>query len=166
MHRFVLAVLCLAGALAAPAMAQTPPAAAASSTADARPQDRVTVVIHTAENCPVCKLWRMSPQGLPVARQLPGKWPWVEVVIIERKSLHGSETEALYPPDLQFLYQARRDRYQLSPPVPLFEIVRNRQVIARHGGMEGWTGGVLPALETLQAGRAGAAARPEPVLAR
>lgn len=166
MPRRFLAILCLAGALAAPAMAQTSPATAAPPAADARVEDRVMVVVHTAENCPICKLWRVSPQGLPVARQLPGKWPWVKVVIIERKSLHGSETEALYPPELQFLYQARRDRYQLSPPVPLFEIVRNQQVVARHGGMEGWTDGILPALETLQASRAGAGAQPQPVVTR
>lgn len=143
-HLIALALL-LASLFAATAMAQTPAAL--------RHDERVTVVVHTAGNCPICKLWRVSPEGLPVARQLPQRWPQVQVVIVERPSLHGSETESLYPPELQHLYQARRDRYQLSPPVPMFEIVRGREIVTRYNGMQGWTDGILPALASLEAGR-------------
>jgi hypothetical protein len=55
--------------------------------------------------------------------------------------------------ELQYLYQARRERYQLSPPVPMFEIVRQGQVISRHVGLQGWTDGTLPEVEQLEAGR-------------
>lgn len=146
MTRYLVAIALLLSTLfAAPAMAQTPAAL--------RHDERVTVVVHTAGNCPICKLWRVSPEGLPVARQLPQRWPQVQVVFIERPSLHGSETGSLYPPELQHLFQARQERYQLSPPVPLFEIVRGREIVTRYSGMQGWTDGILPALASLEAGR-------------
>lgn len=142
---FAVIALLLAGLLASTALAQAPAAL--------RHDERVTVVVHTAGNCPICKLWRVSPEGLPMARQLPQRWPQVQVVIVERPSLHGSETGSLYPPELQHLYQARHDRYQLSPPVPMFEIVRGREIVTRYSGMQGWTDGILPALALLEAGR-------------
>ena len=116
--------------------------------------EQVTLVIHTAENCPICKVWRESASGLTVAKQLPQRWPHVDVILIERKSLYGSESESLYPTQLASLFEARKERYQLSPPVPLFEIVRAKQVVARQVGLQGWTEGILPALAQLEASRA------------
>jgi hypothetical protein len=137
------------------AIAPAPPAVQATRAAPRAlaPDEPITVVIHSAEDCPICKAWRGSSSGLPVAQRLPKDWPHLQVVIVERKSLYGSEAESLYPVELQYLYQARRERYQLSPPVPMFEIVRQGQVISRHVGLQGWTDGTLPEVEQLEAGR-------------
>jgi hypothetical protein len=153
MRSAIVVFTLLASALAMPVEAQTPAAGAGALSRD----EQVTLVVHTAENCPVCKVWRESASGLSVAKQLPQRWPHLKVVYVERKSLHGSESESLYPPELQYLFEARRERYQLSPPVPLFEIVRNRQVVARQAGLQGWTDGIVPALEQLASGRSGLA---------
>lgn len=113
--------------------------------------DPITLVIHSAADCPVCKAWRESRNGLPLALKLQQESPQIKVVIIERASLHGSESEALYPPELQSLFKARQARYQLSPPVPLFELVRKDQLISRHAGLDGWSRGTLPEIRRLQA---------------
>jgi hypothetical protein len=67
--------------------------------------------------------------------------------------LYGSESESLYPPELQYLYQDRRERYQLSPPVPMFEIIRRGKVISRHAGLQGWTDGTLSEIRLLESNR-------------
>jgi len=133
----------------------TAPASASTMPAAQRPalDEPITVVVHTAEDCPICKVWRESPAGQATAEQLPRDWPRLRVVLIERKRLNGSESEALYPADLQYLYEARRERYQLSPPVPMFEIVRQGKVISRHAGMQGWTDGTLSEIRLLEANR-------------
>jgi hypothetical protein len=110
----------------------------------------VTLVVHSAKDCPVCKLWRESPSGLETARQMAKDWSELKLVVVERTSLNGSETESLYPSDLQHLYQARRERYQLSPAVPLFELVRQGKVISRHAGLQGWSEGTVAEVRALQ----------------
>lgn len=137
----------------APAAAGTPATSSAPIPVALGRDEQLTVVVHSAENCPICKLWRLSESGLPVARQLSQQWPKLRIVYVERKSLHGSEAEADYPAELQYLYQARQARYQLSPAVPMFEIVRNRQVVARQRGIQGWTDGIVPVVQQLEAGR-------------
>lgn len=117
-----------------------------------RSSESVTLIVHSAADCPICKAWRESSTGLPLALQLPDDWPQLNVVLVERASLRGSETESLYPAALQPLYEARRDRYQLSPPVPLFELLRNGQLVSRHAGLHGWSEGTLPELRQLRAG--------------
>ena len=112
--------------------------------------EQVALVVHTATDCPVCKVWRDSPSGLEAARQMAKNWPDLKLVVVERTSLNGSETESLYPPDLQHLYQARRERYQLSPAVPLFEIVRQGKVISRRAGLPGWSEGTAKEVRALQ----------------
>ena len=123
-----------------------------------RVEDSVTLVVHTAADCPVCKAWRESSAGLSVAQQLPNGAPPIKVVFIERSSLHGSESESLYPPELSSLYKSRQEKYQLSPPVPLFELVRAGQVISRHAGLRGWSEGTLPEVRQLQGKQAPSAA--------
>jgi hypothetical protein len=115
----------------------------------------LTLLVHMAEDCPVCQVWRESSYGLAVARQLPQTWPHLQVVFIERKSLNGSETESLYPTTLRYLYEGRKARYQLSPAVPLFEIVLRDTVIFRRSGLPGWSDGALPGLKALEEGREG-----------
>ncbi|MDP9043274.1 MAG: hypothetical protein M3O01_00555 [Pseudomonadota bacterium] len=122
--------------------------------------ESITVVVHTAQDCPVCKAWRESPAGQATAEQLRRDWPLLKVVFIERKLLNGSETESLYPADLQPLYDARRERYQLSPPVPMFELVRQGRVISRHAGMQGWTDGTRSEIIRLEANRSSPATGP------
>ncbi len=77
----------------------------------------------------------------------------VHLVMIDRRSLSGSEDESLYPPELRFLYQDRRDQYQLSPPTPLFEIVVRDKVVLRLAGLQAWTERVVPALQQLEQSR-------------
>jgi hypothetical protein len=115
-----------------------------------RSEDEVTLVVHTAADCPICKAWRESSSGLAVAQRLPKESPPVRVVLVERPSLHGSESAALYPADLQFLFKARQEKYQLSPAAPLFELVRGEQIISRHAGLRGWTEGTLPEVRHIQ----------------
>jgi hypothetical protein len=91
----------------------------------------IYLVAHTAADCPICKVWRASSTGLPAARQLSDTWPHVHFVLIDRRSLYGSEDESLYPPELHYLFQGRKERYQLSPPTPLFEVVVRNQVVLR-----------------------------------
>ena len=149
------------GAIAAPPVPiNDTPSATTSASASTMPaaqrlalDESITVVVHTAEDCPVCKVWRESPAGQATAEQLPRDWPRLKVVFIERKHLNGSESESLYPADLQYLYEARRERYQLSPPVPMFEIVRRSKVISRHAGMQGWTDGTLSEIRLLETNR-------------
>jgi hypothetical protein len=156
-------VALLAATIAVAAVAQTPAAAdraaagsaTGSATANYRSDDQVTLVIHTAANCPICRVWRESADGWPLASQLREGWPQFQAVVIERPSLHGSESEALYPEALRHLYRARKDSYQLSPPTPLFEIVRNKQVVARQSGLQGWSDAILPSLRQLQASQMG-----------
>ena len=164
----------LSAALATGAAAQTPQAAepatvgtsAESAPAKPRHGDQVTLVIHTAANCPICRVWRESADGWQLASQLGQGWPQFQAVVIERPSLHGSESEALYPEALRHLYRARQESYQLSPPTPLFEIVRNKQVVARQSGLQGWSDGILPSLRRLQASQTGAAPPPPQGAAR
>lgn len=115
--------------------------------------DPVYVVAHTAVDCPICKVWRDSDSGLPLARKLSEDRRHVHLVMIDRRSLSGSEDESLYPPELRFLYQDRRDRYQLSPPTPLFEIVVREKVVLRLAGLQAWTERVVPALQQLEQSR-------------
>jgi hypothetical protein len=162
---FCIAACAGPGAVAATdAPAKGLPAPAVSSradqNADALGQDEpLTLVIHTAADCPICKVWRESASGLAVAERLPQTWPHLQVVFIERKSLNGSEVESLYPKSLSYLYEARKERYQLSPAVPLFEIVLRDTVIFRRSGLPGWSEGALPTLKSLEEGRE--AARPQ-----
>lgn len=158
-------LFCLSGCLAqaafatadAPAKGQVAPAIAGTAAAENAnalgPDEPITLVIHMAEDCPVCKVWRESSSGFAVAKQLPQTWPHVQVVFIERKSLNGIETESLYPKPLRPLYEARKERYQLSPAVPLFEIVLRDTVIFRRSGLPSWSEGVLPTLKRLEEGR-------------
>lgn len=140
-------VLSLLGMLVFVAIAS---AAQAANEGALRSEDDVTLVVHTAADCPICKAWRESSAGLAVAQRLPKESPPVRVVLIERSSLHGSESAALYPADLQFLFKARQERYQLSPAVPMFELVRGEQIISRHAGLRGWTEGTLPEVRHIQ----------------
>ena len=141
----VLAALCFFFAFAG---AGAPSAEAAT---EPRGEDEVTLVVHTAADCPICKAWRESDEGLPVAQRLPKEAPPIKVVFIERPSLRGSESESLYPSELGALFKARQEKYQLSPPVPLFELVRAGRVISRHAGLRGWSEGTLPEVRQLQA---------------
>ena len=125
----LLAFITLAAAVTAPeaVVAQVPVAAGAQAGVEQLPtrlgrDEQLTLVIHSAEDCPVCKAWRESPSGLAVATRLAQRSPLLHVVFIERKKLNGSESESLYASQLQYMYAARQERYQLSPPVPLFEI--------------------------------------------
>ena len=113
----------------------------------------VYVVVHTAVDCPICKVWRESDSGLALARKLSESWPYVHLVVIDRRSLSGSEDESLYPPELRFLYQDRRDRYQLCPPTPLFVIVVRDKVVLRLPGLQAWTERVVPSLQQLEQSR-------------
>ncbi len=162
MNRTPAFLLCLAACLGqTPATAATDAPALSSKApvaenANALGQDEpLTLVIHMAEDCPVCKVWRESSSGLAVAKQLPQTWPHLQVVFIERKSLSGSETESLYPAPLHYLYEGRKERYQLSPAVPLFEIVLRDTVIFRRSGLPGWSEGAVPTLKALEDGREG-----------
>ena len=146
---------------AAPAIASTAPVADNANALG--PDEPITLVIHMAEDCPVCKVWRESSSGFAIAKQLPQTWPHVQIVFIERKSLNGSETESLYPKPLRPLYEARKERYQLSPAVPLFEIVLRDTVIFRRSGLPGWSEGVLPTLRRLEEGREATRAPVAPV---
>ena len=110
----------------------------------------VTLVVHSAKDCPVCKVWRDSSSGLEAAQQIAKNWPELKLVVVERTSLNGSETESLYPSSLQHLYQVRREKYQLSPAVPLFEIVHQGKVISRRAGLQGWSEGTVAELRALQ----------------
>jgi len=151
MHAALAAADAPAKGQAAPAIAGTAPAA---ENANALGQDEpLTLVVHMAEDCPICKVWRESSSGLAAARQLPQTWPHVQLVLIERRSLNGSETESLYPKPIHHLYELRKERYQLSPAGPLFEIVLRETVIFRRSGLTGWSDGVLPTLKVLEDGR-------------
>ena len=134
------------------------PATAEGNSPALESDEPLFLVVHTAEDCPFCKIWRESDSGLAVAKQLPQTWPLLQVVIVERKSIHANESESLYPRSLQFLYEARRERYQLAPATPMFEIVRRGQVIYRRSGLPGWTDGILPTLKELEASRVAASA--------
>lgn len=174
MNKTSVWVALLAATLAVVAQAQTPPAAdraaagtaAGSATANSRSDDQVILVIHTAVNCPICRVWRETADGWPLASQLGQGWPQFQAVVIERPSLHGSESEALYPEPLRHLYRARQASYQLSPPTPLFEIVRNKQVVARQSGLQGWSDAILPSLRQLQASHTGSTPPPTPSAVR
>jgi hypothetical protein len=137
------------GGAAASAADVAPLAQAADSTGHA-----VTLVIHTAKDCPVCAAWRASASGLPAVLQLAQSWPRLHLAFVEREHLYGGESESLYPAGLTALYQERRDRYQLSPPVPLFEIVLDDRIVSRRAGMSGWTDGTLVELRGLQSSTA------------
>ena len=148
----VLALLCSVFALGAAGAAPVGADGALSREAE------VILVVHTAVDCSICKVWREASSGLPLAQQLPKESPPVRVVLIERPSLHGSESESLYPQELLPLFKARQEKYQLSPPTPLFELVRGGQVISRHAGLRGWSEGTLPEVRQLQGKSAPAAA--------
>jgi hypothetical protein len=115
-----------------------------------KPDDLVYVVAHSAVDCPVCKVWRASSSGLPLAMKLSETWPKVRFVLIERRYLAGSEDESLYPPELHSLYQDRRNRYQMSPPTPLFEIVIRDNVVLRLSGLQAWNEQVIPSVQYLE----------------
>lgn len=174
MNRSFVWVALLSAALATGASAQAPIAAdratasngAASAPAKPSLDDQVTLVIHSAANCPICKVWRDSADGWPLASQLGRDWPQFQAVVIERPSLRGSESEALYPEALRHLYRVRQENYQLSPPTPLFEIVRNKRVVARQSGLQGWSDVILPSLRQLQASQTGSAPPPPQGAAR
>ena len=166
MNRVPVALFCLAACVwqAAVAASDTPAKGASAPAISGKApveensnalgwEEPLTLVVHMAEDCPVCKLWRESSSGLAVARQLPQTWPHLQLVFIERKSLNGSETESLYPKPLHDLYEGRKARYQLSPAVPLFEIVLRDTVIFRRSGLPGWSDGALPTLKALEEGR-------------
>jgi hypothetical protein len=114
------------------------------------PDDPVYVVAHAAVDCPICKAWRASDSGLPLAKKFADTWPHVHFVLIDRPSVNGSEHESLYPSELRYLYRDRRERYQLSPPTPLFEIVVHDRVVLRLAGLHAWTEQVVPAVRDLE----------------
>lgn len=150
----VLVALCIL--LACVATGATPVVANSAPLAE----DEVTLVVHTAVDCPVCKAWRESSSGFPLLRQLRQGTPPIKWVIVERPSLQGSESEALYPPELAPLFKARQEKYQLSPPTPLFELVRAGKVVSRHAGLRGWAEGTLPEIRQIQGNLAPSSASP------
>jgi hypothetical protein len=171
MFREIAVLLChlvcisaLAAEPAAVAQRNTAQSGAASDTKAQKEQlllrrdDPVYVVAHSAVDCPICKVWRASSSGLPLGMKLSETYPHVHFVLIDRPSLRGSETESLYPAELRFLYQERRDRYQLSPPTPLFEIVMHNRVILRLAGLQAWNEQVIPSLQKLEGLRESASA--------
>jgi hypothetical protein len=115
--------------------------------------DAIYLVVHTAVDCPVCKVWRASESGLGLARHLGQKWPMVHLVLVDRHSLYANETESLYPANLRFLYERRRDNYALAPATPTFELIVADQVVFRRAGLQAWQADVLPALEQLENSR-------------
>jgi len=152
MRRQIIALLCQLACVAA--LSVEPSAAAEQAPQNGqlllKRDDPVYLVAHSAIDCPVCKTWRASASGLPLAKKLAETWPNVHFVLIERRYLNGSEDESLYPPELHSLYQDRRDRYQLSPPTPLFEIVIHNKVVLRQSGLQAWNEQVVPSVEELE----------------
>lgn len=141
MSRYILLLMSMLLCFAAPASAQ--------SSSPLGPNEPVYLVVHSAVDCPVCKLWRESSTGLAAVEKLSKTRPYLRLVIIERKSIFGSEVESLYPQELRYLFEDRRDRYQLSTSTPLFEIVVRDKVILRMPGLKNWTDNVLPALDKI-----------------
>lgn len=135
----------------------TGPVVAAEQTQDdprmPRRDDPIYVVAHSAVDCPACATWRNAADGLPATKQWAKTWPKVRVVVIERASLSGSEDASLYPPELRFLYDDRKARYQLAPPTPTFEVVVRDRVLMRQAGVQAWTGQIIPAISILERNR-------------
>jgi hypothetical protein len=149
LHSVIYALLVLFSCLIAVPAVAGETASPKGFALEATVTEPVILVVHSAKDCAVCKVWRESPSGLVAARQMAKDWPELKLVFVERMSLNGSETESLYPSDLQNLYQARRERYQLSPAVPLFELVRQGKVISRRAGLQGWSDGTVVEVRAL-----------------
>lgn len=155
MRRPIIALLCQ---LACAALLTASPSIAAEQAPRneqllLKRNDPLYVVAHSAVDCPVCKTWRASSSGLPLAKKMSETWPNVRIILIERASLNGSEDESLYPPELRSLYQDRKGRYQLSPATPLFEIVIRDKVVLRLAGLQAWNEQVVPSVQTLESNR-------------
>ena len=149
---------CLSLLAAEPVSAAEPDSSASGAASRNEPlvlkrDEPLYVVAHSAVDCPVCKTWRASSTGLPLAKKMSETWPNVRFVLIERASLNGSEDESLYPPELRSLYQDRKGRYQLSPATPLFEIVIRDKVVLRLAGLQAWNDQVVPSVEKLEGNR-------------
>lgn len=134
------------------------PVAAAEQTTQDDPRiphrdDPIYVIAHSAVDCPACATWRKAADGLPATQQWAKTWPKVRLVVIERASLNGSEDASLYPPELRFLFDDRKARYQLAPPTPTFEVVVRDRMLMRQAGVQAWTEQVIPAIRILEQNR-------------
>ena len=118
-----------------------------------RRDDLIYVVAHSAVDCSACAIWRKAADGLPATQQWAKTWPKVRMVVIERASLDGSEDASLYPPELRFLYDDRKARYQLAPPTPTFEVVVRDRILMRQSGVQAWSAQVVPAIRILEQNR-------------
>ena len=168
---FVLAVACATPAPAQVSGSQADRVDALSNTlywqlriGKARPaaDDTLYVLIHSSKDCGYCVRWKQSPAGLANAKRMVDAFPKVRVFMVERDFLDDPERIAQYPPELRFEYERRFGANDLSPGVPLFEVILQKQVVFRGAGIDQWVNKVLPAVVNIEKRREGAAPPPPP----
>jgi hypothetical protein len=113
------------------------PAARPARAADAKP----TLVYRTAEDCPTCRYWERAFKPNFMASGEARAVTYREVLV---HSLTDTREKARWPADLEWL------RVQVPPKAtPRFFLVRDRAVIVRGDGIDGWTGVIVPRLKAL-----------------
>ena len=122
--------------------------------------DTLYVLIHSSKDCGYCVRWKQSPAGLANAKRMVDAFPKVRVFMVERDFLDDAERIAQYPPELRFEYERRFGANDLSPGVPLFEIILKKDVVFRGAGLDQWVNKVLPAVVNIEKRREGVAAPP------
>ncbi len=125
--------------IAAAAIA-VPAAARRALAADAKP----TLVYLSAEDCPTCRYWEKGYQAKFQASAAAKAVTFRTVMV---HSLRDTREKARWPADLEWL------RVQAPPQAtPRFFLVRDKQIIVRGDGIDGWTDVIVPRLKALAQG--------------
>jgi hypothetical protein len=121
------------GAIAAPALARR------ARAADARP----TLVYLSAEDCPTCRYWEKRFKSKFEASAESRAVDFRTVMV---HSLTDLREKARWPADLEWL------RVQVpEQATPRFFLVRDKRIVVRGDGIDGWNDVIVPRLKKLAA---------------
>ena len=117
------------------------------------PDDVLYVLIHSAVDCPYCRIWKTASDGLASAKKIVDARPKVRMFLVERQSLDGVEQRSQYPEELLFEFERRKAGNKLAPGVPSFDVFLRGKLVYSTSGVVRWTTEVIPVLLTLEGRR-------------
>lgn len=106
--------------------------------------DKPTLVYLSAEDCPTCRYWE---RAFKAKFESSAERRAVNFRTVMVHTLRDTREKARWPDDLEWLrVQAPRQA------TPRFFLVRDRKIIVRGDGIDGWTDVIEPRLKALASG--------------
>ena len=118
-----------------------------------RVDEPIYVIVHSAADCKFCRRWKGRFSGEGDLRRWAKDHPLVQLVIVERPTIDGTETQAMYPRELLPIFDKRSANGKLHTGVPLFEAVIGHRIVYRTYGYSSWGSRMFPAVQALESRR-------------